>query len=155
MAASCLIKLRCHLSPILQPNQDNTANKPHSVCEWLGCRPCYRHTYPENTLWIKNAKTSTKTSKHNIKGHWSQITMRNMIKMEKFENAIKRGIPATVPVMVKSNNALKQECTLQGSRWWKRVDRCSRPDFCIILRNGHSCPSLQQPPLWSFLGHRH
>lgn len=44
--------------------------------------------------------------------------MRNIIIiMKKFENAIKIGIPVIVLVMVKSNNALKQECTPQGNRW--------------------------------------
>ena len=124
------------------------------LCEWLGHRPLLQ-AYLENTLLLKNAKTSTKTSKHNIKGHWSQITMRNIIIiMKKFENAIKLGIPVIVLVMVKSNNALKQECTLQGNHWWKE-ESIDAADLTFVLRNCHSCSNLQQPPLWSVSGHQH
>ena len=123
------------------------------LCEWLG-HDSLLQAYLENTLLLKNAETSTKTSKHNIKGHWSQITMRNVIIiMKKFENATKLGIPVTVLVMVKSNNALKQECTLQAGAHYQGIageggNRCS-PGFSLILRNCHSRPKLQQPPLSS------
>ena len=63
MAASCLIKLRWHLSPILQPDQDNTANKPHSVCEWLGCHPLLQAYIPREYFMDKKCQNKYKNIK--------------------------------------------------------------------------------------------
>ena len=43
---------------------------------------------------------------------------------------------------------------MQRDRSWKEVNWCGKVHGCLIWRNGHSQPSLQRPPPWSFSSHQ-
>ena len=49
-----------------------------------------------------------------------------------------------------NNSAMASKCQVKG-----RVNRYGRLYCCVIWRNCHSYPSLQQPPPWSVSSHQH